>query len=190
MIEKLFLAIFLLGGFGVATPAQSTPEQAILNARDEFSKIKIRSVELERVKREASKRPLNNETSPKFPEIKEDFEQIQKLNGSLLELSSVQTPLNHSAVLKSVSEISRRAIRLRSNLFPAEPKAKNKVQTTVESQDMKTLLADLDKFINIFAHNPMFQNTKLVNSEDSLKAQKDLETVIVVSNSIKAKTKN
>jgi len=189
MIKKLFLAIFLLAGFVGATSAQFNPEQALLSAREESANIKNRSIELERIKREAFKRPLDNESTKKFPEIKEDFEQIQKLNGSVLQLNAAETPLNFHAVSKFVSEINRRAIRLRSNLFPAESKAKNKEQTA-ESQDIKTLLSELDKFINKFAHSPIFQNTKLVNSADSLKAQKDLETVIAVSNSIKAKTKN
>jgi hypothetical protein len=190
MKEKLFLAIFLLAGFIGSTSAQSNPEQAILSARDEFFNIKSRSIELERTKRDASKRPLDKDSPGKFPEIKEDFEQIQKLNNSVLQLNSAEAPLNYQVVLKFVSEINRRAVRLRLNLFSAESKAKNKQHTAAASQDIKTLLADLDKFINKFAHSSIFQNTKLVNSEDSLKAQKDLETVIAVSNSIKAKTKN
>jgi hypothetical protein len=189
MIKKLFLAIFLLTGFGSATFAQSV-EQAVSSAREKFFNIKNRSVELERMKREASKRPINNEPSAKFPEIKEDFEEIQKLNDSVLQLNSLETTLNYHAVAKFVSEINRRAVRLQSNLFPVKSKVKNKEKTAGESSDLKTCLDDLDKFINKFAHSPIFQNTKLVNSNDSQKAQSDLENIISVSNSIKAKTKN
>lgn len=194
MIKKILLAIFLIVVSIDATTAQATPEQAISNARDQFFDKKNRSNELERMKRETYKRPVNNDFTPKFPEIKEDFEQIQKINADLFKLISVKTPLNYAVVLKFVSEINRRAIRLKSNLFSAEPKpkkeAKNKPQTVAEPQDIKTLVVDLDKSINSFVHSSIFQNVKLVNSEDSLKAQKDLETVINVSNAFKVKTKN
>ncbi len=193
MIKKLFLAIFLLTVSAVATLAQINPEKAILNARDQFSDIKNRSIELERMKREAYKRPVSKDLPPKFPEIKEDFEQIQKLNSEVLRLTAVKTPVNYATVFKFVAEINHRAVRLRSNLFAAESKQKkeerNKAQV-IETQDVKTLIDALDGFINSFVHSSIFQNTNLVNSADSLKAQKDLETVINISNAIKVKTKN
>ncbi|HEY0657210.1 MAG TPA: hypothetical protein VGD05_01990, partial [Pyrinomonadaceae bacterium] len=84
-------------------------------------------------------------------------------------------------------------VRLKSNLFSAETEqereTKNKQQIAAEPQDIKTLLEDLDKSINSFAHNSIFQNIILVNSQDSLKAQNDLETVIKLSSSIKEKAK-
>ena len=47
----------------------------------------------------------------------------------------------------------------------------------------------MDKSVNSFVHSSMFQNINLVNSDDSLKAQKDLETVIKTSFAIKEKVK-
>ena len=47
----------------------------------------------------------------------------------------------------------------------------------------------MDKSINSFVHSSLFQNVNLVNSQDSLKAQNDLETVIKISSSIKEKAK-
>ncbi|HLL99476.1 MAG TPA: hypothetical protein VK400_00340 [Pyrinomonadaceae bacterium] len=129
--------------------------------------------------------------------IKKDFETIQKLNFDLFELAAARTPLNRAAVSKLAAEINQRAARLKSNQFPAEPKqdkdSQNKQQSpaaATESQDLKMLLGALDKSINSFAHNPMFQNLKLVNPSDFVKAQKDLEIVISLSHEIKAKTKN
>jgi hypothetical protein len=190
MIKKLLLAIFLFAVSAAATPAQINPEKAILNAREQFFDIKNRSIELERMKRDSHKRPVSRDVTRKFPAIKEDFEQIQKINSDVFKLTSVKTPIDYAVVLKFVSEINRRAIRLKSNLFSAETKMKSKQEIVAEPQDIKTLLVDLDKCINSFVHSSIFQNVKLVNSEDSRKAQKDLETVINVSNAIKVKTKN
>lgn len=190
MIGKLFSALFLTGVFVAAAQAQSNPEQAILAARDEFSNIKNRSIELERMKREAGKRPVASDATLKFPEIKEDFEEIQKINGDVLKLSAA-TPINNAAVFKFVAEINHRAAHLKSNLFPAEAKSKNnRQQSAVESTNVKTLLTDLDKSIDSFVHSSIFQNLHFVVSADSLKAQKDLENVIKISGAIKAKTKN
>ncbi len=190
MIKKLLLAIFLLTFSAVLTPAQVSPEQEIINARAQSSDIKNRSLELERIKRETYKRPVSEDFAPNFPKIKEDFEKIQKINSEILRINDLNSPANYADVLKSVSEINHRAVRLRSNLFTDDTKSKNKRQNNDERQDIKILLAVLDKSINSFVHSSIFQNTNLVNSEDSLKAQKDLETVINVSNTIKSKTKN
>lgn len=175
MIKKLLLTIFLLAASAAAASAQSNPEQAILNAREQFSNIKNRSVELERMKREANKRPTSEDSTVKFPEIKEDFEQIQKINSNVLQLIGTKPPLDYAVVLKFVSEINHRALRLKSNLFTVQQKAKKEAKNKPpadELQDIKTLFYALDKSVNDFVHSPIFQNINLVNPTDSLKAQK------------------
>lgn len=193
-MKQLNITFLLLGAFVAATPAQSTAEQAAKNARDRFSDIKIRSIEMERMKREANKPTVKENFTLRFPEIKEDFERIQKINDDLFKSSAAKTPLDNSAVSKSVSEINRRAVRLRSNLFSTEAEQKketrNKLLINTDLPDVKTLLAALDKSINRFVHSSLFQNINVVNMADSLKAQKDLETVIDISSRIKAKIKN
>ncbi|MDQ3800298.1 MAG: hypothetical protein M3384_12665 [Acidobacteriota bacterium] len=204
MINKLLLTIFSLtfpaALAAVPALAQNTPEAAVISARDQFFDIKRRSIELERMKRESEKRPASRDLTLKFPEIKKDFETIQKLNFDLLKLTaaaSAETPLDNAAVSKLAAEINARAARLKSNLFPDEPKqnkeAGNKTQSPAaesESKDLKTLLGALDESINRFVHNGMFRNLKLVNPPDFAKAQKDVETVINLSRAIKVKTKS
>jgi hypothetical protein len=192
MINKLFFAIILLNVFVSAAAAQLNPEQAILSAKDQFFDIKKRSLELERLKRDADKPPAKEDLSANFPQIKRDFEQIQKVNDNLFRLTNEKAPINYNAVLKFGSEINERALRLNSILFTTEPNAKKELKQkpeTDESRDLKTLLQTLDKSLNSFVHNPMFQNLKLVNPTDLIKAQKDLENVIYVSHLIKVKTK-
>jgi PBP1b-binding outer membrane lipoprotein LpoB len=193
MMKKLLLAIFLFTVCAASAAAQSNPEQAVLNARDQFFDIKKRSIELERVKRDANKPIFNKDNASKFPEIKKDFETIQKINDELFLLNSSEKPLNYATVSEFASEINQRSKRLMSNLFPAEIEEKKKTpknQTLpLELQDLKTLLSALDESINSFVHSPIFQNLKLVNLADSLKAQQDLEAVIKISQAIKIKTK-
>lgn len=194
MIKKIFLAIFALTGFVAATPAQMNAEQAVLSAREQFSDIKNRSMELERMKRESYKRPAGNVYAVKFPAIKEDFEAVQKLNDALVKLTAAKTPLDAAAVGKYAEQINHRAARLKSNLFSdeTEPKknAKENQPETAAPRELKTLLANLDKSVIRFVHSPIFQNLSVVNSTDSQKAQKDLEKVIALCRAIKLQTKN
>lgn len=194
MMKRFLITFFLLSAVVVVTPAQNTVEQAAKNARDRFTDIKIRSMEMERVKREANKPTFNENFTLRFPEIKEDFERIQKVNDDLFKSSAAKKPLDDSAVSKSVTEINRRAARLRSNLFSTateqKKEAKNKQPIDAKSPDLKTLLIALDEFVNKFVHSSIFQNINVVNTAESLKAQKALETIISVSSQIKAKIKN
>lgn len=193
MIKKIPVTIFLLIISVAATLAQINPEQALLNARKESSDIKNRSIELERMKRDANEINASKNNEPKFPQIKQDFEQIQKLSSNIFKLTAVKTKVNYKSVFKFVSELHRRAARLKSNLFTAKIKEnkdlENKKQIVGESQNIKILLDVLDNSINSFVHNSMFLNIHIINTDDSLKAQKDLETVIEASSLIKEKTK-
>lgn len=194
MLKKILSTIFLIAASFAAAPAQSSAEQTVRNASDRFFDIKNRSIEMERVKREAYKRTVSENFTLNFSEIREDFERIQKINDELFERTRAEKPLDNSAVLKLVSEINRRTVRLHSNLFPPEPERKNtsksKQTDNDESPDVKNLLAALDTSINSFVHSPIFQNINLVNAADSLKAQKDLETIINISKRLKTKMKN
>ena len=114
MGKKFFLVVFALTVFAAATPAQMNPEQAILSAREQFSDIKNRSIELERMKRESYKRDAGNIYAPKFPTIKEDFEEIQKINDAVIKLTAAKTPLDFAAVAKFAEQINQRAVRLKS----------------------------------------------------------------------------
>lgn len=189
MTKQLLFTVFIIAVSIGSASAQSAAEQAVQNARDQFSNIKNRSIELERVKRDAVKRPERSDSAQKFPEIKEDFEQIQTINSDVLQPAIVKGLINYAAVLKAVSEINHRAVRLKSNLFAFESKEKNqdknKKQIADNTQNIKVFFDALDESINSFAHNSIFQNINLVNPQDSLKAQADLETVIKISSAIK-----
>lgn len=193
MIKKNFiLAFFFLSIFTVVTSAQRTLEQSIIDAKDQFSDIKNRSMEMERIKRESYKRSVNAGFTPDFSAIKEDFEQMQKLNSNVFVFAPVDVTVNYEDVLKYVSEIHHRAVRLNSNLFFVEKKSMKdlgKDKKRSEPQDIKTLLNVMDESVNNFVHNSIFQNIKVVNSDDSLKAQKDLEKIIEVSLKVKIGSK-
>lgn len=192
MIVRLF-SIFFLSVFCVAViSAQVSVEQQVLSTRDEFFKIRTRSMELERVKREAARPTLRDSSTLNFPAIKEDFERIQKLNEEFFGLISAKNPINYAAVLKSVTEINHRSTRLKSNLFTADREKQKETENEhppEATQPLTNSFANLDKSIISFAHNSIFQNINLVSPQDSLKAQEDLEAIVKFSSIIKEESK-
>ncbi|MEP6924173.1 MAG: hypothetical protein ABI954_06895 [Pyrinomonadaceae bacterium] len=194
MKRTLFLTIFIVVGSVIGIFAQSHVSEAVQNAKDRFSEFKNRSNELERMRRDADTpvRPATHEV--KFPEIKEDFEQIQIINNDLQPNAALANP-DLQAVYKAAGEIRKHALRLQSNLFVPDNKKKSKKKVVnaddnAQSFDLKNKANALEIAISNFIKNSMFQNIQVVNSEDSQRAQKDLENIIKLSEAIERQTAN
>ena len=178
----LFLAILIASSS--SAQAQRSPT---VSPKDKSIEDKFRSDEIERVRRSVSGATKNDRHSTRFPQIKEDFERIQLINSGVLQANPFEKGLDYRSISKAAAEIKKRATRLKLNLFPSESKAEESqiARQTKEPQDLRSLLTELDKAISNFVHNPIFENTKVVNPEDSMRAERDLERIIKLS----AKTK-
>src|ERR671916_377672 len=82
----LLAALALLAAASVSPAAAKTGAIGDKNMK-ESDTIRARSAELERVRRESTKPDRKDEPTreEKFPQIKEDFERIQILNGDVLQ---------------------------------------------------------------------------------------------------------
>ncbi len=193
MNKRLFLAAILIvtPAFLSSVVAQTPGPPAggsDRNLKDSASDLKGRSNEIERIGRDAKKPDSRNDKKPETPpvpnfaEIKEDFERIQIINNDLFQAGASSVKPDYERLSESAAEVHKRATRLSSNLFPAkstkEPTANEPV---TEDQELKPLMVLLDNSVGSFIQNPMFQNTKVVNPEDSPNAQKDLDAVIKIS---------
>lgn len=155
------------------------------NPKDKLLEDKLRTTEIERVRRAATKhegRPADHE----FPAIKEDFERIQIVNNVLQE--GATGGMDYGRVAEGAAEIRKRAARLDASLFPTaadkQPASQNP-RAAERGGDLKSLLAQLDGAIRGFVSNPMFGNTKVVNVPDSSAARRDLERIIRLSGKVK-----
>lgn len=155
------------------------------NPKDKLLEDKLRTTEIERVRRAATKhegRPADH----KFPAIKEDFERMQLVNNVLQEGASGR--VDYGRVAEGAAEIRRRAARLDASLFPPaadkQPASQNP-SAAERGGDLQSLLAQLDGAIRAFVSNPMFGNTKVVNAPDSSEARRDLERIIRLSGKVK-----
>lgn len=167
-----------------SSPAQlpGVPPTPSGNPRDKMTEDRIRSAEIERVRREALK-PEKETEPPRFPEIKDDFEKIQLIVADLSRPEAAAGVPDYGRVAGAVEEVGKRAERLRSNLFPPkhDRRPAKKAGKKPEPGDWKELLAALDSAVTSFVHNPTFTNLKVVDAEDSARARSDLDRVIRLS---------
>jgi hypothetical protein len=193
MIRQVFLMTILVlaSAMWSSANAQLHPGAGSGDRKDKSVEDKFRSDEMERVRRAGHTRGTPMVT--RFPEIKEDFERIQLINSDVLQAFPTDAAIDHERLSEAAAEIKKRATRLKLNLFPSESKARAEqgVQEAKEQQDLKSLLSELDATITRFVHNPMFENTRVVNPQDSDRAKKELDKTISLSARIRktAKTK-
>ncbi len=196
MLSRLLLAVVALGAAASLSPARAQLPPGVTPMGDknlkEDDSIRTRSVEMERIRRDAAKPDRKPEPNPadRFPQIKEDFERVQILNGDVLQAPGAP---DYARLAEAAEEVKKRATRLSSNLFPPEagkkPKkddgkkndGKQDAAAEPEQRDLKSLLSALDESIARFVNSPVFQNTKVVNPDESAKARKELEEIIKLS---------
>ena len=150
----------------------------------------LRSTEIERVRRAAEKHE-GRPNDRKFLAIREDFERIQIVNFILQK--GAPDGITYGRVAEGASEIKKRAARLSTNLFPPttdkQPPSHNPSEAE-RGEDLKALLAELDRAILGFVSNPMFGDTRVVNVPDSSEARRDLERVVRLSSRVREVANN
>ena len=158
------------------------------------SSIRRRSIELERVKRDAVKlRPTEDSTGRtiKFAEIKEDFENIQKLQSEIVKAYTTGKNINYEKISQTAAEMTRKTVRLDANLFNSkiEETSKNKDAEKAKPKRVRDLIVELDKVIGIFVGSPVFKNTKVVDEQSSEKSRLDLEKIFKLSDTLSREAK-
>jgi len=158
---------------------------------------KMRSIELERVKRDAEKPDRKNQPAPappaafNFEQIKQDFESIQRLQDDLVTVYSKSKGIDYTRISSDAAQMNQSATRLESNLFPPVEKKKDSKKIARETepnaaelplpQDIKSLIVEQDNTLAIFVTNPMFTNPQVINPDNNAKAHFDLQRLIKLS---------
>ena len=185
MPSRLLLVAFALLA---AAPLSPSAAQRRINSdvdlRDANDPIRRRSADLEHLRRDAARPTPKAEknAAEKFPQIKEDFERIQIINGDVLQ--SART--DYARVAEAAAEVHRRAARLDSNLFSPDTDKKPKGDGAPGGgpPDLKALLSALDGALARFVKSPLFRNTMIINPQDYDRARQDLREVIKLSTRI------
>jgi hypothetical protein len=159
-----------------------------------FNTIKMRSIELERIKRESENPAPNNPSTTrqfKFTEIKNEFENIQKLEDSIINAYTKGKKIDFTKISESAEEIRKNAIKLDENLF--ESRITNEKQTVVaeksKPKNIRDLIIELDNAIGKFVGSKMFKDSKLIDQKESEQAQFELKKIIEISDKLSIEAK-
>ncbi|MBX7172227.1 MAG: hypothetical protein K1X72_14775 [Pyrinomonadaceae bacterium] len=192
MKKTIFVLFASLFSFS-AIFAQVSPTPVINNEIRDISSVRRRSMELERVQKEANQvnyEESSKEQKIKFAQIKDDFENIQKLELQIIQTYTTGKKINYQKISESATEISKRAARLNTNLFLPKTEQDQKAPNEIKAKNVRDLIVDLDNKIGDFINSPIFKNNNLVDSKASEKAQGDLENIIKISDLMAQKAKN
>jgi hypothetical protein len=136
--------------------------------------------ELEKMKSRRPRKPAEQQLA--YQQIKEDFEQLQLRTHALS--SEAGPALNYEQIRKEAGEIRKRAARLKSNLTLPEPEKEANTKESaagLATVDLKPMINELDALVKRFVWSPVFQRPNVVDVEESVKASRDLEGIIKLS---------
>ena len=183
----LFVGVFSIVGFGQELP--DVPDNPDL--RD--NNIRLRSVELERIKRDADKGDAANAPTPnkdlnaKFPEILKDHTGIQKQRALLRDYINDQ---NMKMLRKTADRVTKHAKNLHKNLFVDKIEKKKEDSTSDKKEmDMETKVKELDSAIASFVKSKMFANISVISPADASECRKRLLKVLYLSEELSAMAK-
>jgi hypothetical protein len=162
--------------------AQISPTPVINNEIRDISSERRRAIELERAKRDANKVKIKDskEIAAKFAEIKEEFEDIQKLQALIIKTYKTGKTVDYAKISNYSLELSKKALKLNENLFIPSP-INSEEKKEKKHKPVRDLIIELDQAIGSFVGSPLFSNNKIVDSKNSEKAQTDLQNIIELS---------
>lgn len=183
-IHAAVTIIFLTtGALHDRAQAQGSAREARLNKSIERRQREL--MDLENSKERASK--PSEEQRLLYEQLKQDFEQLQVMNNNLSTVVASGQKLNYEQIRNDVAEIRKRAARLKANLsLPelAKGEKPKKVNEEFNPESFKAALNALDSLIKSFVENPVFQHLDVINVGYSMKASRDLENIIMLSEQI------
>ena len=195
--------IILLAGLTIASAVclygQVTPPAVPDNGNIYDNNIKMRSIDMERVKRdevqaEAKKfAPVNSKIEAKFPEIKEDFEGMQLSQSAIVTAYTTGEKIDYAAIEAAAGEINKKARRLDANLFPdatsQELKSESSAKKEEKPKTVRDLIVELDEAIGNFVSSKIFVNLKVIEPEVAIKTRSDLLRIQTLSEKLAGEAK-
>ena len=176
---------------------QSNAPSVADNASPQNNDIKLRSVELERVKRAASDEaasfaPISKTITIKFPQIKADFEGLQISQAAIIAAYTKSKTIDYALIETSANTINDNAKRLDVNLFAATKKDKpenRKAAKGTKPITFEGLIVELDTVIGSFVSSKLFGNLKIIEPEVAIKTRTDLLRIQELSEQLSLEAK-
>jgi hypothetical protein len=123
-------------------------------------------------------------------EVNEDFARLRALNDELKSAVASSTELNYKAISGNATEIKQRGTRLKTNLaaLPTSEKQEKQPKQNVPLDDaeMRGLLSTTNEVLTAFLTNPIFSDMGSLDNQLAMKARRDLEHVIELSDVVRS----
>lgn len=121
-------------------------------------------------------------------EVNEDLSRLNVLNEGLSASAAASNqPANYKDIVGSLTEIKKRAIRLKSSL--ALPQEQNEEKSAgfkdAEKAELQPALAALNKLLDGFLRNPIFSDSGPLDMRLATQARRDLEDITVLSEKLR-----
>jgi hypothetical protein len=152
----------------------------------------MREMEIKRLEDARFGRADNPQTARYVLEqIGEDFRRMQIANNEMMRATFARgaaQPLDFERISKSTAEITRRAVRLRTNLELPDQGGDNSRDAGHEiagEKELRASLLSLDKLIMDFVNNPAFRERGVLDAQRAARANRDLSAIIKLSQKIK-----
>ena len=177
----------VLGFFGLSSIYALPPvDQSPRDTADRLSRIDTnRAADLQIIK--APPNPVVRQAIQK--QIIEDFRALQSVNNKMMADAWKNPSLDYKYISGMVSEIARKADRLKSNLALPEsdnPNDAEAPQTEIATEkDYKAELLLLDSSVMRFVMNPIFQKINVVDVKLANQASEDLEKILNLTKRLK-----
>jgi hypothetical protein len=121
-------------------------------------------------------------------QVKQDFKRIQIIRNEMVAGLLADKPLDYKHVAEQTGEINKRTIRLKAFLMqpvPDEKEKEQKAQAELNNDEIKGALVKLCNLIFSFTENPILKNPGTVDVQQSVKAGRDLLSIVEISSTIK-----
>ena len=121
-------------------------------------------------------------------QIAEDYKVLQLSAYKLKDALKIQEDVDYRLVKSSAGEIKKRAHRLRTYLLLPDVKTdkrKTEPKVPATSAELVSAIDELTKHISDFVTNPIFESLRVLDVQQSEKANRDLIEITRLSNSIK-----
>ncbi|MCD9185907.1 MAG: hypothetical protein LUM44_05710 [Pyrinomonadaceae bacterium] len=161
------------------------------NSRDDYDNgIRMRSIQLERAKRENYRQRVIEIRKMNYAQIKKDFELLQKLQSEIVKTYVTGKEINYKRIGELASKVSECAKRLDANLslYEEDQPSKSKLKES-ELQDIKNIIVVLDKSVGNFVTSPIFQNLNVIETKTTENAETELRNIIRLSFLLEQKSK-
>jgi len=145
---------------------------------------------INRMKNDA--RAVNERRQNLFPQINEDFQQIQIIHNEIVRMLKPDKTLDYERLTDLTGDMKKRSVRLRENLALPDPEksvAQPNNDAPVDEDLMKKSIGELHDLIVSFVANPIFKNLGVVDANVICAARVNLDNIISMSDQIKREAK-